>query len=51
MSIKLRENEQHREMELSKLADEVTRLELAQKKAEKVLMQLKFLLEPKKLKS
>ena len=35
MSIKLRENEHHREMELSKIADEVTRSELAQQKAEK----------------
>ena len=35
MSIKLRENEHHREMELSKMADEVTRLELAQQKAGK----------------
>ena len=51
MSIKLRENEHHREMELSKMADEVTQLELAQQKAEKVSMQLKFHLEPKKLKS
>ena len=33
MSIKLRENEHHREMELSKMADEVTQLELAQQKA------------------
>ena len=35
MSIKLRENEHHREMELSKMVDEVTRLELAQQKAGK----------------
>ena len=35
MSIKLRENEHHREMELSKMADKVTRLELAQQKAGK----------------
>ena len=35
MSIKLRENEHHREMELSKMADEVTRLEVAQQKAGK----------------
>ena len=35
MSIKLRENEHHIEMELSKMADEVTRLELAQQKAGK----------------
>ena len=35
MSIKMRENEHHREMELSKMADEVTRLELAQQKAGK----------------
>ena len=31
----MRENEHHREMELSKMADEVTRLELAQQKAGK----------------
>ena len=35
MSIKLRENEHHREMELSKMADEITQLELAQQKAGK----------------
>ena len=35
MSIKLRENDHHREMELSKIADEATRLELAQQKARK----------------
>ena len=36
--IKLRENEHHREMELSKMADEVTRLELVSRKPEKVSM-------------
>ena len=35
MSIKLRENEHHRKMELSKMEDEVTPLELAQQKAGK----------------
>ena len=35
MSIKLGENEHHREMELSKMVDEVTRLELAQQKSGK----------------
>ena len=42
MSVKLRENEQHRTMELTKMADEVTRLELAQQKAGKSVNVMKI---------